>query len=1075
MVRKLAVALLSLGLLSPSLANALGLGDIELKSHLSEPFHAEIKLLQVRDLTVQEVLPGLASKADFQNADVERSFFLTDLRFETIFKDDGTAVIKVTSRKPVREPFLNFLVEVHWPAGRLLREYTVLLDPPAFAEQGGAQSVAPSRATPSQPQQRQPAQPQQRRTQTIEQPRQQPAPSYGRRTDDTQPAAPESGQGEVYRTGSNDSLWSVAQKLKPSRDVTVQQTMIAIQRENPEAFIDDNINLMRSGQVLRVPPADQVRRITRQQAINEVARQNEAWKSKVAQRRQPSGQMEKPAIEGTGRTAQPPSEKEGGGQLRLVSGSDEGPAGARAGGGEGRASAGVESRLANLEEGLEKSKLENEQLKVKVNDLSEQLDTSEKLLNLKDDQIAALQAKLAELEAQRERLAQQEASAQDTTETAPGMAQAPGAEEELAEAPEEGMAPESEPELAGEDAPEETAPTEEGAAEEMTGETEDQMAMTEEDMAPEEEVDYNFAPEPEEEKPTTVDTSEEADVAATEPVEKPAQPEQKTAAPQPKPTGFLDQFLSNPLYIGGLVAILLAIAGALFLSRRKQAAEEDEYVAELEDDFQMEDFSEESVTDETPDFGDFGEGEAVAEDSASEEAAEKEEKDVLGEADIYIAYGRYGQAIEFLQKAIEDDPVRADYRLKLLEVFAEAGDRDGFAKAEDELTALGDDEANRKATELHEKLRSNASASASDDFSGLDLGDTEEGEDATAIMGGQEAAPESSASDEETMEFDLSADLPDAEDDTLTSGEAVPSLDDLESELAPSSDDELSLDDFEIPEAEAKEPEELESSFDTEPQEEELEPLEFELGEESEPAHDAGDETVVQKAQEPTGDAAASDFEIDADAAASIADELGDDLDLDLGDLDQPEEPKPVADEGAAAAEAPAEEEDMDFTLGDDAFDELAEPETPSETAEDTDDFSLDLDMEEPAEEPQSLQEDSGEALTEPEAESAVEETFESLSEGLEGLDEEPAVEEVQETQQPASDLETTETFLSGDEDDLGFLSDSDEIATKLDLARAYIDMGDRDGAKDILDEVMLEGNDDQQKDAKALMERVES
>ncbi|HVL00593.1 MAG TPA: hypothetical protein VM553_12315, partial [Dongiaceae bacterium] len=135
MVRKLAAALLGVGVLIPGLANALGLGEIKLNSALSEPLDAEIELVQVRELTGTEILPSLASSGDFESSGVERSQFLTDLKFEVTVNEKGKSFIRVRSTKPVKEPFLNFLVEVNWPAGRLLREYTLFLDPPIYNAQ----------------------------------------------------------------------------------------------------------------------------------------------------------------------------------------------------------------------------------------------------------------------------------------------------------------------------------------------------------------------------------------------------------------------------------------------------------------------------------------------------------------------------------------------------------------------------------------------------------------------------------------------------------------------------------------------------------------------------------------------------------------------------------------------------------------------------------------------------------------------------------------------------------------------------------------------------------------------------
>ena len=138
MVRKLAAAMLGVGVFIPGLANALGLGEIKLNSALSEPLDAEIELVQVRELTSTEILPTLANENDFANSHIERYHFLTDLKFKVVVNEKGKSVIRISSSKPVKEPFLNFLVEVNWPAGRLLREYTLLLDPPVYSSQKAA-------------------------------------------------------------------------------------------------------------------------------------------------------------------------------------------------------------------------------------------------------------------------------------------------------------------------------------------------------------------------------------------------------------------------------------------------------------------------------------------------------------------------------------------------------------------------------------------------------------------------------------------------------------------------------------------------------------------------------------------------------------------------------------------------------------------------------------------------------------------------------------------------------------------------------------------------------------------------
>ena len=133
MVRKFSTLLVILGWLCPGVASALGLGELTLHSYLNEPLVAEIDLLEVEVLTSDQIRIQLASREDFKRAGVERQYFLTDLKFELTFDEEGNSRLTVTSSERVREPFLNFLVEARWPNGRIVREYTILLDPPAFS------------------------------------------------------------------------------------------------------------------------------------------------------------------------------------------------------------------------------------------------------------------------------------------------------------------------------------------------------------------------------------------------------------------------------------------------------------------------------------------------------------------------------------------------------------------------------------------------------------------------------------------------------------------------------------------------------------------------------------------------------------------------------------------------------------------------------------------------------------------------------------------------------------------------------------------------------------------------------
>ena len=142
---------LVLVLLLSSEAWAIGLGDIRLDSALNEPLRAEISLLSATPDEVSSLNIAMASAATFTRYGIDRPFFLQEIEFNVVSDADGSAV-QLRSRNPITEPFLTFLVEANWPGGRLLREYTVLLDPPTYAPPAATQApavTAPSRIAPA--------------------------------------------------------------------------------------------------------------------------------------------------------------------------------------------------------------------------------------------------------------------------------------------------------------------------------------------------------------------------------------------------------------------------------------------------------------------------------------------------------------------------------------------------------------------------------------------------------------------------------------------------------------------------------------------------------------------------------------------------------------------------------------------------------------------------------------------------------------------------------------------------------------------------------------------------------------
>lgn len=230
-VRQLMLGLASGSALYSGMAPALGLGEITLHSALNQPFEAEIELLELGDLGAQDLRVGLASAEVFSRSGVERFYFLNDLRFTPLLQGSRN-VIRVVSNRPVREPYLNFIVEVARPNGQLLREYTVLLDPPGSSAYSAV--AAPSAAAVSQPSSRTAA----------------PASSVRAVT------PPSASAGHRHQVSRGDSLWSIAARLREQGSTLSQQALMeGILALNPNAFAGGDPSRLQAGADLLLPDA----------------------------------------------------------------------------------------------------------------------------------------------------------------------------------------------------------------------------------------------------------------------------------------------------------------------------------------------------------------------------------------------------------------------------------------------------------------------------------------------------------------------------------------------------------------------------------------------------------------------------------------------------------------------------------------------------------------------------------------------------------------------------------------------------------------------------------------------------
>jgi pilus assembly protein FimV len=395
-----------------SAALALGLGPVHVKSRLNQPLDAEISIVQGSVDEAAGLIVQLASGEDFDRVGLDRSRISVPLEFTLARNSRGEPVIRVTSKEAIREPFLDFLVEANWPKGRLLREYTVLLDPPvtapvrAQAPVVASQPAAPATTTtrpltprpaPHAAPATKPAAPVAKAPREVARPAS-PAPAAAPRAVAT---------GEYGPVAAGETLWEIARAERDDGAVNINRMMLAILRENPQAFADGNINALKRGAILRMPDAETLAAVgSAKDAANEVARQTQAWRNarggeptRVASVA-PASSRSAPAPEQASRPAGSRKDTE---RLTLVpprAGKDSLAANGTPAAGAGNAEGEVRAELARVRESLSSREQESSELKSRVAELEEINAKSSRLLGLKDSEIADLQRRLAELSKQ---------------------------------------------------------------------------------------------------------------------------------------------------------------------------------------------------------------------------------------------------------------------------------------------------------------------------------------------------------------------------------------------------------------------------------------------------------------------------------------------------------------------------------------------------------------------------------------------------------------------------------------------------------------------------------------------------
>jgi pilus assembly protein FimV len=591
-VSNLTKALAVVSLLAPVSAQPLGIGEIELHSALNQKLNAEIRLSVAPGENPADVTVKLAPPEKFDQAGVVWNYFLSKIKLEPVVQANGSIIVKVSSREALTEPFLDFLLEVTWPQGSMMREFTLLIDPPTAYNQPVTPVAETSgySAEPIEPLER-PV----RKTRTAPKRAVRAAPA-----DDITPQTPTSGEfGPIQKS---DTLWSIATQVGQEKNIPTQKMLTALYRANPDAFNNGNINSLKEGATLKIPEPDAIMNPAQRQAQNE---------------RKATSKQVKPE------TAQAETTKKA---LELVAPTEAKAAGTGSTKTEQAAAAAANPALNSTADQASDGK--DLELQARIEKLEQQLGMMQQLLALKDQQLATLQ---------NNKPAQAEPSPQPAQPTPQPPVVSP-------EPPTPAVTPTPQPPV-----------------------------------------------------------SEPAVVAP--PTPKPIVPPAPKVTPPPPPPVVAedeDLFGSDAYYwvAGTLGTGIFGLLGWLLWRKRKiDERTNTESMFASASQIRLPD-SESSLsvpimdissTDEY-DVGTVGESSFISDFTPSDFDAfdtDQNEVDPISEADVYLAYGRYQQAEELIRHAISEQPNRDECKLKLLEIYYASENKDSFASYAQELADAG--------------------------------------------------------------------------------------------------------------------------------------------------------------------------------------------------------------------------------------------------------------------------------------------------------------------------------------------------------------------------------------------------
>lgn len=1060
-VQKKIIGSLLVSMAMPFSAFALSLGDVEVYSSLNQPLDAEIEIKSATARDVNKLIVKLASEQKFIESGINRPFWLTGLKFSPITKS-GKSYIKITSSSAVREPFLNFLVDAEWPSGRLVREYTILVDPPSFVTSAPVvtQTQAPVQAQPSAQQ----GIAEIKRSELIEETpvfvESEPVvevetfeelsvvdealPNIDLSMDvdgdllDTQTVTPietvtniveapepvqfdsepvkfddyvvvgdsdylddsylNGGVEDKYTVQGGDTMSSIARQYV-GNGVSLNQVMVAILKANPKAFINDNVNLVKRGARLNIPSHNDIVALSRSKALEIVKQQNALWREyrNKSVATTPTIQPELtpvpqqvndtvPEVQQVDNTAAPTETPEAGAgdnQLSIVAPKTPKTAkdNAELSLNDDNAVEDITRKLLLARERVAATNLREEELQSRISELEGIATQSKAVLALKN-----------------QKLAQMQANAEGTESNDINLDSMFGALED------------------------DESNDEQTAVENTTEQVQE---------------------------PTKTETPE-TPVASV--------PEATPTVDVNRPDGFLGtvyDFIPTPVkelispYLGSSTTLaVLVILGALIclpllvLLRKKKStvtkgqtegaldvnefAQSDslsaDTTAELEstDGFNPEAFAASGVSDQVSqdDLTGLSDLDAVPDETpvssddlemsdATGVTVETSDPDVVddvtSEADMYVVYGLHDQAVELLRKSIRENPEKAIYYSKLMEVYKDQDKQLEFLEVAEDL-----------------KTMLNGKPSTSWDY---------------AVTLGKEYAPEAGI---------FAGVVATAAAGDETSGDLDIALDNDMGDMLDDASHDLDMDELLAKTEASGTPESSDSVFNPE---EMLADMDLDGASADDAIDEMSDQDIADISMGLTDDNI--ELDVGVDSALLEESDLIDDV---LGDAEDVKEALTEIPEITSAIEA----DGLDETIDPSMFDEMND--VAEELTKEADSLGDNLDGMD------GLDLDSLGALDDDILSTTALDGEDEMDDGeMTQLIDDDSLETM------IDEIDTDVASFSVTDADSGF----DEIGTKLDLAKAYIDMGDAEGAKESLQEVIQGGNDEQKAEAEKLLSEI--